>query len=407
MKRACMLVPVTWIYSAICALPPVFGWGTYFSGELVPCSFGNRASRSYQLYVLFLTFMLPISLMTMFYYQIYKTILHHSRLMNSGAVGKTKLLKVEQKTNVLMLAVLITFCLSWFPFHVVAICRSFLRAAVAPALVSVSVLLACSSPVINFFLYVVANRSFYKCISRIAYCCKNQQSPRAETQQPVQDVHTHDRITHNPAAIAPTDLQIPNVLLTVSRDTDADVELSQIAEERRKSTIMSPNPNELEVEIQQRRRSAHRLSVIMLGDLPVDHHFLDSGYSNQVLQDTWSSPSKHLECVGESAEGVDASPTASFNGSPYLTVVSEGRRKTIAGVGIRRKVNKNGLRLSGRNTVTATHAMGRKKKRRGQKVSPNISDGQRGESDHNVRELSTEISEHNDESAGRFNIVNT
>ncbi|XP_022801017.1 octopamine receptor 1-like [Stylophora pistillata] len=78
------MVSAIWGISFLLALPPAFGWGEfYFSSSISTCSLNWSKDMSYSVLILVLLFIIPSSLMTVFYHKIMKFVRRHNNNFRS------------------------------------------------------------------------------------------------------------------------------------------------------------------------------------------------------------------------------------------------------------------------------------------------------------------------------------
>lgn len=223
---------ITWIYSFLLAVPPLFGFSQYkLEGYEISCSFDHlsrdRLTRSYIFYLFWGGLILPVCLITFSYAKIYllvrnsqkfgddeepagtnkqtemqpiltvpasshgSTASNKCRLANNnnssettntliGPVsGESKLFRKTQShsTNkeiqlaiVIFLAILV-FIISWVPYSLMTLTAQFgPRGTISPAVISITSFLAKLSVMYNPFIYWYKDENFKKRSKQLIFC---------------------------------------------------------------------------------------------------------------------------------------------------------------------------------------------------------------------------------------------
>ncbi|ELT91175.1 hypothetical protein CAPTEDRAFT_128405, partial [Capitella teleta] len=128
----------------------------------------EESHTSFSAYSLVLNFILPLVLMILFYYHIYKMLLHHKL----SAVSETILTNgvIEKKSKRLIIAVLGMFSLTWLPFYLTLSISAFTNSKVPSRIMIMIWPLKMSSSMSNPILYAVCNRLFFRCMLRLWKC---------------------------------------------------------------------------------------------------------------------------------------------------------------------------------------------------------------------------------------------
>ncbi|XP_035205617.1 rhodopsin, GQ-coupled-like, partial [Stegodyphus dumicola] len=174
--KAKVAIIFIWIYCLAIMLPPLFGWGALVpEGFLTSCSFDylSRTSlnRSYFIYIFIFGFFLPITIITICYAFIIRTIYLNEKDMKKNNVKKiyTKPKKRnDYKAAEMIMFVIAMFLLSWTPYSLVAIIGQFGNTRILTPWVSVlPSLFAKMSTIYNPAIYGLSHRHFRATLRRI------------------------------------------------------------------------------------------------------------------------------------------------------------------------------------------------------------------------------------------------
>lgn len=157
-------------------IPPAFGWGAFVpEGFLTSCSFDyitrTSSTRSYFFYIFVLGFFLPVSIITVCYAFIIRTIFLNEKDMKKNNVKKVhnKLKKRnDYKAAEMIMFVIGMFLVSWIPYSVIATIGQFgNRAMLTPWLCVLPSLFAKMSTIYNPAIYGLSHRHFRATLRRI------------------------------------------------------------------------------------------------------------------------------------------------------------------------------------------------------------------------------------------------
>ena len=85
-KRAVILIACTWSYAFITAVLPLVGWAKYsFAKGIWLCVTDFKASITFSYFIIFSVYAIPLTMMTVIYYRIFKIAYHHARAIEQQA----------------------------------------------------------------------------------------------------------------------------------------------------------------------------------------------------------------------------------------------------------------------------------------------------------------------------------
>ncbi|XP_048360956.1 parapinopsin-like [Sphaerodactylus townsendi] len=171
-KKAWMGIFVSWIYSLIWTLPPLFGWSSYGpEGPGTTCSV-NWHSRdannvSYIICLFLFCLVIPFCVIVYCYGKLLCVIKQVSGIKKG--VARTR----EHHVLIMVVVMVICFLLCWLPYGIMALIATFGKPGLitAPASIIPSIL-AKSSTVYNPVIYIFLNKQFYRCFCSFLKCGK-------------------------------------------------------------------------------------------------------------------------------------------------------------------------------------------------------------------------------------------
>ncbi|XP_054724911.1 rhodopsin-like [Uloborus diversus] len=175
-EKAKLAILFIWVYCLVIIVPPFLGWGAFVpEGFLTSCSFDylsrSATNRSYFIYIFILGFTLPITVISICYAFIIRTILQNEKDMKKNNVKKvyTKPKKRnDYKAAEMVMFVIAMFLLSWTPYSLIAIIGQFGNPVVLTPWVSVlPSLFAKMSTIYNPAIYGLSHRHFRATLRRI------------------------------------------------------------------------------------------------------------------------------------------------------------------------------------------------------------------------------------------------
>ncbi|XP_006637696.1 pinopsin-like [Lepisosteus oculatus] len=171
-KKAVLGILVSWTYSLLWTLPPLFGWSSYGpEGPGTTCSVNwqSKSANSMSYIICFFTFclVLPFMIIIYSYGKLLLTVKQVSGI--STVTGRTR----EQRVLLMVVAMVICFLLCWLPYGIVALIATFGKPGlITPTVSIIPSVLAKSSTVYNPIIYVFMNNQFYRCFCSFVRCQK-------------------------------------------------------------------------------------------------------------------------------------------------------------------------------------------------------------------------------------------
>nr|XP_015216566.1 PREDICTED: pinopsin-like isoform X2 [Lepisosteus oculatus] len=161
-------IMLSWGYSLLWTLPPLFGWSSYGpEGPGTTCSVNWKAKDvnniSYIVCLFVFCLVLPFFVIIYSYGKLLLTVKQVSVI--STVVGRSR----EQRILFMVLAMVICFLLCWLPYGIVALLATFGKSGlVTPEASIIPSLLAKSSTVFNPIIYIFLNKQML-CVSPLIY----------------------------------------------------------------------------------------------------------------------------------------------------------------------------------------------------------------------------------------------
>ncbi|MBN3326797.1 OPSP protein, partial [Atractosteus spatula] len=163
-------IMLSWGYSLLWTLPPLFGWSSYGpEGPGTTCSVNWNAKDvnniSYIVCLFVFCLALPFFVIIYSYGKLLLTVKQVS-VVNT-VVGRSR----EQRILFMVLAMVICFLLCWLPYGTVALLATFGKSGlVTPEASIIPSLLAKSSTVFNPIIYIFLNKQFSRCFRAFLMC---------------------------------------------------------------------------------------------------------------------------------------------------------------------------------------------------------------------------------------------
>ncbi|XP_031556288.1 melatonin receptor type 1C-like isoform X2 [Actinia tenebrosa] len=169
-QRTFFMIGGTWILSILCAVPPIFHWGSYHyeEGKAI-CVISMNESLSYTIVLAMVQFIIPFLLITVPYCKIFRFLQTHNRRLSANSItssfrrqSRTSLFH-DFKMTKLLLIIVIFFVACWTPYSVVNLLAGFNIINPIPlGLDAVCNLLTFLSSSCNPYIYGLLNNQFQK-----------------------------------------------------------------------------------------------------------------------------------------------------------------------------------------------------------------------------------------------------
>ena len=188
-KKALIAIFLIWTYVIVFALVPLMGWNI-FDGDVIRVKGGAKLcyfdiAPYYSVLSSVINFVLPMVIMSVIYYQIYKIAHEHARrigrtetnfstsglgLETSALTSERKNIKRSIKAAKTIAIIVSAFFLSWMPHTAVSIAGIFCRDCFRRASIYmpyILILIAYTNSVMNPFLYAFHNRDFRQAFKKL------------------------------------------------------------------------------------------------------------------------------------------------------------------------------------------------------------------------------------------------
>ncbi|KAK6483977.1 vertebrate ancient opsin-like [Huso huso] len=169
-KKIAMGILLSWGYSLLWTLPPLFGWSSYGpEGPGTTCSvnwYAKDANNISYIVCLFI-FCLVIPFLVICY--CYGKLLYAVKQVSgvNKGMGRTR----EQRVLLMVVTMVICFLLCWLPYGIVALLATFGKPdLITPEASIIPSLLAKTSTVVNPIIYIFMNKQFYRCFQAFVRC---------------------------------------------------------------------------------------------------------------------------------------------------------------------------------------------------------------------------------------------
>lgn len=176
-SKMAMMIIFTWLYGIMAMIPPLLGWNEFVPGASgVSCCPNwvpeTQAGVAYNAMLVFVGFILPLSVVTFCYYRIYRFIRTQQPTTENASVLASR--RRSQIKLVRMIAMAIAaFVLSWSPYCFVSIIATIRGTnTLTPGEAEVPDLLAKASVIYNPIVYTVMNHRFRTSLLRMIPCCR-------------------------------------------------------------------------------------------------------------------------------------------------------------------------------------------------------------------------------------------
>ncbi|KAK2868259.1 hypothetical protein Q7C36_000130 [Tachysurus vachellii] len=169
-------VILSWVYSLVWTLPPLFGWSRYGpEGPGTTCSvdwMSKTANNiSYIICLFIFCLILPFLVIVYSYGKLLHAVKQVSRLRTSTSQ------KREHRVLFMVITMVLCYLLCWLPYGIMALVATFGVPGLVTAEASiVPSILAKTSTVINPIIYIFMNKQFNRCFRSLLKCETPQQS---------------------------------------------------------------------------------------------------------------------------------------------------------------------------------------------------------------------------------------
>ncbi|XP_037643425.1 vertebrate ancient opsin-like [Sebastes umbrosus] len=169
-RKICLGIALSWVYSLIWTVPPLFGWSSYGpEGPGTTCSvdWTARTANSISYIICLFVFCLIVPFLVIVY--CYGKLLCAIRQVSGINISTSR--KREQRVLFMVVIMVICYLLCWLPYGIMALLATFgPPGLVTPVVSIVPSVLAKTSTVINPVIYVFMNKQFYRCFQALLHC---------------------------------------------------------------------------------------------------------------------------------------------------------------------------------------------------------------------------------------------
>ncbi|XP_066565058.1 teleost multiple tissue opsin b [Amia ocellicauda] len=168
-------IALSWGYSLLWTLPPLFGWSSYGpEGPGTTCSVNWHANDANNIsyIILFFFFCLVVPFLVIIYS--YGKLLHAVKQVSrvNTTMGRSR----ERRVLFMVIIMVTCFLLCWLPYGMVALLATFGRPGlISPEASIIPSILAKSSTAVNPIIYIFMNKQFSRCF-RDFMTCQDQPS---------------------------------------------------------------------------------------------------------------------------------------------------------------------------------------------------------------------------------------
>ncbi|XP_020795213.1 vertebrate ancient opsin-like [Boleophthalmus pectinirostris] len=169
-RKISLGIALTWLYSLVWTLPPLFGWSNYGpEGPGTTCSVDWTAktanSMSYIICLFIFCLIVPFLVIVFCYGKLLCAIRQVS------GINASMSRKREQRVLFMVVVMVICYLLCWLPYGIMALLATFgPPGLVTPEASIIPSILAKTSTVINPIIYVFMNKQFYRCFQAFLHC---------------------------------------------------------------------------------------------------------------------------------------------------------------------------------------------------------------------------------------------
>ncbi|XP_016295759.1 teleost multiple tissue opsin a [Sinocyclocheilus anshuiensis] len=203
-KKVAGGVVMSWVYSLIWTLPPLFGWSRYGpEGHGTTCSvdWTTKTANNISYIICLFIFCLIVPFLVIVF--CYGKLLHAIKQVS----GVNKPMSRKRAHRVLLMVIFYLLC--WLPYGIMALLATFGAPGLVTAEASiVPSILAKSSTFINPIIYIFMNKQFYRCFRALFNCDKPQRGSSLKSSskvtKPVRLGWRTDNFTFVVASLGPT-----------------------------------------------------------------------------------------------------------------------------------------------------------------------------------------------------------
>uniref|UniRef100_A0AAQ5Z8C8 G-protein coupled receptors family 1 profile domain-containing protein n=1 Tax=Amphiprion ocellaris TaxID=80972 RepID=A0AAQ5Z8C8_AMPOC len=168
--KICLGITLSWVYSLIWTVPPLFGWSHYGpEGPGTTCSVDWKAKTANNISYIICLFVFCLLVPFLVIVFCYGKLLCAIRQVSGINASMSR--KREQRVLFMVVIMVICYLLCWLPYGTMALLATFgPPGLVTPEASIIPSVLAKTSTVINPVIYVFMNKQFYRCFQALLRC---------------------------------------------------------------------------------------------------------------------------------------------------------------------------------------------------------------------------------------------
>ncbi|CAL8343989.1 unnamed protein product [Merluccius merluccius] len=169
-RKVYMGIGLSWAYSLLWTLPPLFGWSHYGpEGPGTTCSVDWTAKTTNNISYIVCLFIACLVLPFMVIVYCYSRLFH--AIKQVSGIHTTMSRRREQRVLLMVVIMVACYLLCWLPYGIMALLATFgSPGLVTPEASIIPSLLAKTSTFINPIIYIFMNKQFYSCFQALLRC---------------------------------------------------------------------------------------------------------------------------------------------------------------------------------------------------------------------------------------------
>ncbi|XP_054889818.1 vertebrate ancient opsin-like [Poeciliopsis prolifica] len=169
-RKTSLGILLSWIYSLLWTLPPLFGWSHYGpEGPGTTCSVDWTAKTANNISYIICLFVFCLIGPFLVIVYCYGKLLYAIKQVSGINASLSR--KREQRVLFMVVIMVICYLLCWMPYGIMALLATFgPPGLVTPEASIIPSVLAKASTVINPVIYVFMNKQFYRCFRALLHC---------------------------------------------------------------------------------------------------------------------------------------------------------------------------------------------------------------------------------------------
>ncbi|XP_076000852.1 teleost multiple tissue opsin a, partial [Genypterus blacodes] len=163
-------ISLSWVYSLIWTVPPLFGWSKYGpEGPGTTCSVNWTAKTANNISYIICLFVFCLAVPFLVILFCYGKLLHTIKQVSGVNAATSR--KREQRVLIMVVIMVVCYLICWLPYGIMALLATFGPPGLIPPEASIiPSVLAKTSTVINPVIYIFMNKQFYRCFQALLRC---------------------------------------------------------------------------------------------------------------------------------------------------------------------------------------------------------------------------------------------